>query len=173
MGKMTYGEQLKHPNWQRKRLEMLESADFMCRSCGSKDNTLHVHHKKYVKGRMAWEYENTELDVLCEDCHKKSHDGKEVLDAIVSDLTPDVIPYVTALIAGYLFGGMDIDEAQIKRARQGCEFHFELGMIISAISSLGPVKWRIVAKRSLELDQKDSGLVVNPAIRAMLESWEK
>lgn len=53
MEKMTYRQQLLHPNWQRKRLEMLSSAEYRCCNCGDGQTTLHVHHKHYVKGRMA------------------------------------------------------------------------------------------------------------------------
>lgn len=60
MLKMAYRDQLLHPNWQRKRLEMLEAAGWECTSCGGAEKTLHVHHKRYVKGRMAWEYEADE-----------------------------------------------------------------------------------------------------------------
>lgn len=73
MGKMTYAEQLAHPNWQRKRLEVLEDCEWTCQACGDTETTLHVHHKRYVKGRMAWEYKVDELQALCKDCHAKEH----------------------------------------------------------------------------------------------------
>ena len=69
MAKMTYFEQLRHPNWQRKRLEVMQAADFRCELCDDADSTLNVHHKRYVKGRLAWEYENQELQCLCQPCH--------------------------------------------------------------------------------------------------------
>lgn len=70
---MPYREQLLHPNWQRKRLEILAAADFKCRDCGSGENTLHVHHLRYRRGAMAWEYENSDLVALCEECHAERH----------------------------------------------------------------------------------------------------
>jgi hypothetical protein len=73
MQELTYSEQLRHPNWQRRRLEMLNAAGFVCQCCKTVDKTLHVHHKQYFKGRMAWEYEDKELLVLCEDCHTQEH----------------------------------------------------------------------------------------------------
>lgn len=73
MTKMTYREQLLSPFWQRKRLEMLEAAGWECSNCGDNASTLHVHHKRYVKGRMAWEYEPHELSVLCDACHQDEH----------------------------------------------------------------------------------------------------
>jgi hypothetical protein len=70
MKRMTYAEQLKHPKWQKKRLRVLERADFKCQSCLETDKTLHVHHKLYRKGAMAWEYDDNDLAVLCETCHQ-------------------------------------------------------------------------------------------------------
>ena len=67
--KLTYAEQLKHPKWQKRRLEILQRANFRCESCDDAEKTLHVHHKRYRKGAMAWEYEDSELTALCEDCH--------------------------------------------------------------------------------------------------------
>jgi len=67
---MTYAEKLKDPRWQKKRLEILERDSFMCKNCGRDDKTLHVDHKIYRKGFDPWEYDETDLQTLCEDCHK-------------------------------------------------------------------------------------------------------
>lgn len=63
---ITYLDQLKHPQWQRRRLEIMQRDAFTCQSCLSTESTLHVHHKLYIKGRMLWEYEDrrTPLDSL-------------------------------------------------------------------------------------------------------------
>lgn len=34
---------------------------------------LHVHHKYYVKGFLAWEYSNEALVTLCFSCHERTH----------------------------------------------------------------------------------------------------
>lgn len=73
MSRLTYGEQLKHPNWQRRRLERLQSAGWRCAECGDADSELHVHHERYIHGRMAWEYDDELLTVLCESCHSEHH----------------------------------------------------------------------------------------------------
>lgn len=86
MQKMTYSEQLRHPNWQRKRLAMLDSADWTCEKCDAKETTLHVHHKQYIKGRMAWEYEPHELLVLCEECHEDEHFLQDELKTLLSQV---------------------------------------------------------------------------------------
>ena len=70
---MTYSEQIKHPKWQKKRLEILERDEFRCTNCDSKDDTLHVHHYLYKKDRKIWEYNNKYLTTLCDECHSNWH----------------------------------------------------------------------------------------------------
>lgn len=97
--KLTYAEQLRHPNWQRRRLERLNASEFMCQSCLCEDKTLHVHHRRYVRGRMAWEYEDGDLQVLCEDCHSEEHGMRSQIDQLLT-----LMPSRTALalLSGYL-----------------------------------------------------------------------
>lgn len=46
MSKLSYAEQLKHPNWQRRRLQIMERDGFKCANCGDSESQLHVHHKQ-------------------------------------------------------------------------------------------------------------------------------
>ena len=66
---MNYLNQLKTPQWQKKRLQILERDQFKCRNCNDEQSQLQVHHIKYIKGRMAWEYPDKLLITLCELCH--------------------------------------------------------------------------------------------------------
>lgn len=66
---MSYYEKLKHPRWQRKRLEILNRDNFKCTRCNSSELTLHVHHIKYFKGEP-WDTPNEYLTTLCFLCHK-------------------------------------------------------------------------------------------------------
>lgn len=68
----NYAELLKHPLWQKKRLEVLNRAEFACENCGARDKTLHVHHTYYERGLNPWEYSDVSLVCLCEECHKKA-----------------------------------------------------------------------------------------------------
>jgi len=70
---MDYKEQIKHPKWQKKRTIILNRDNFQCQCCFDKENTLHVHHKEYIKGRMIWDYDNDYLITLCEECHDTIH----------------------------------------------------------------------------------------------------
>ncbi len=93
---MTYAEQLRHPRWQRRRLERLNKADFRCEKCSVDDRPLHVHHKAYRNGAAPWEYADDELLVLCEDCHRDEHDLRpasplERFECLLDALTTEAI----------------------------------------------------------------------------------
>lgn len=64
----TYAEKLKHPKWQRRRLDILQRDNFTCQLCGDTESTLHIHHKNYRRCEI-WEYEDDELITYCELCH--------------------------------------------------------------------------------------------------------
>lgn len=70
-GKPSYYELLRHPEWQKKRLKIMEAAGFECADCGDGDTTLNVHHKYYEKGAKPWEYPDDALICLCEPCHER------------------------------------------------------------------------------------------------------
>lgn len=71
---MTYKEQLKHPNWLRKKTAILERDDYQCLSCLSKEKQLCIHHVEYDKGKKAWEYPDHLLKNMCIECHNSLHD---------------------------------------------------------------------------------------------------
>ena len=70
---MTYTEKLRHPKWQKKRLQVLEKDDWKCRICRSGEKFLQVHHKAY-RPVDPWDYQADELEALCLDCHHSAHD---------------------------------------------------------------------------------------------------
>jgi len=71
--KPTYSDKLKHPKWQRKRLEILTLANWRCEFCGAEDRTLNIHHIKYRGYIDPWKYENDEMIVLCDSHHWVVH----------------------------------------------------------------------------------------------------
>lgn len=104
---MEWKDQYKHPLWQKKRLEALEGAEYMCERCCDKDAQLHVHHKRYVKGRMIWEYKTSELLVLCAECHESTHGEKDVFGYMLSQLPVSAYEELIPLVAGYFYGRSD------------------------------------------------------------------
>lgn len=82
--KLSYYDQLKHPSWQRRRLEILESCDFECSNCGSKEKTLEIHHSYYWRGKRLWEYPDHALKCYCSDCHKEAEVKKKRIEEAVA-----------------------------------------------------------------------------------------
>lgn len=148
MNKMTYAQQLAHPLWQRRRLEMLSAAGWKCTCCGSSEKTLHVHHKQYFKGRMAWEYVDAELQVLCDECHEKSH----VLDTRIKTVLARVPQEeALALLVGY-FGcayGEEYDQCYSEQPEI-----VEIGGLASCLRGQPPELvssvWDMIVKSDME-----------------------
>jgi hypothetical protein len=162
MTKMTYGEQLKHPFWQRKRLQVLEAAAWGCESCGDKGSTLHVHHRRYVKGRMAWEYEDHELQALCQACHGEQHEQRELLDRLLLSEGAE-LPNVIGLLAGYLDTQMLLHEDLQSDCRALGGPYFIEGQIAALMSR---VNWLRAGEALVGLLGGDEGLErLNPAER--------
>jgi len=135
MTKLTYSEQLKHPNWQRKRLDVLQEAGFACDVCGDTETTLNVHHRRYVKGRKVWEYEINELQCLCEHCHQEHHEHRALLDAILMD--PNVsLAAVIGLVGGFVEGELALDESISADVARVGDSHFDLGVLASILSGM-------------------------------------
>lgn len=86
---MTFQEQYKHPEWQKKRLEVLEANGFQCQSCDAVDQELHVHHPIYKKKAKLWEYKVEELRCLCHGCHEAEHIIIDCMKVVMSNLTLD------------------------------------------------------------------------------------
>jgi len=83
MAEKTYIELLRDPRWQRRRLEIMARDEFACLSCGDKERTLNVHHKRYRRGAKPWEYEDDQLITLCEDCHRSiTVDAKAIAELV-------------------------------------------------------------------------------------------
>lgn len=124
----AYGEKFKDPRWQKLRLETLQAFDFICQTCGDTKSTLNVHHVNYRKGAEPWEYQRSDLTVLCERCHEDIE--KMVipkLRALAVILPPDVTlklcnllegaAHVSLSIAGTEARAGDVLRAALERSR--------------------------------------------------------
>lgn len=165
MATMTYKEQLLHPLWQQKRLQVLEAAGWQCRACGTKEITLHVHHKKYVKGRKAWEYELSELECLCKNCHQTEHGKRELLDRLLS-AGNNSLDVAIGLLAGYLEGALDIsnDDADHQAALEVAEPWMRLGLLASLVDPSPAACLRAA---------QACGSSPNPAHEDAMAEWEE
>lgn len=166
MAKMTYSEQLRHPNWQRKRLEVMKVAGFECENCGDKDSTLNVHHRRYVKGRMAWEYEGPDLVCLCEECHKEEHEHRELLDLLLVIGGRNAFTEVIGFLGGWLEGNLMIDDPAVtKDAMSVGGSAFDFGVFGSMLNQYPDCL--------LKMLQAAGPLKLNPAQEAVVRRWQE
>ena len=169
MAKLTYAEQLKHPNWQRKRLQTLEAAEWTCEACGAKEESLNVHHKRYVKGRMVWEYEKAELAVLCEQCHREHHSDQQLLqDVLMHAGTHDAAGMAAGLMAGYLDASCMLEPEVANRVKQIFPLYYELGITASCLELEGKQTWRDAVRRVVK-----SGLPMTPTLERLVDEWAR
>jgi hypothetical protein len=72
-GESGYQKLLRDPRWQKKRLEVLEAAEWRCQDsqCNRDDLTLEVHHLYYIRGQKPWEYPPDAFLALCSGCHTR------------------------------------------------------------------------------------------------------
>lgn len=119
MANKNYFELLKHPNWQKKRLEILQRDNFTCKGCGDTDKTLNIHHKYYDFEIMPWEYTNNSLITLCDECHKHWHDMKaEYEKSLIKSIYNAGFEIIDFYILMDIFEGMDEKSIEaIKRNR--------------------------------------------------------
>ena len=110
---MTYAQQLRHPLWQRRRLQVFQLANFTCVRCGSTSRELHAHHKTYIRDRLAWEYPDNLLECLCDPCHEQAHAQKARLELLIAQRPSSELP-VLARLFQKLGQAMSTDEHAIR-----------------------------------------------------------
>ncbi len=66
---MSYAEDLKSVEWQKKRLSVLTRDNWTCQLCKDTETQLHIHHKFYQRDRKCFEYDDEDLITYCKHCH--------------------------------------------------------------------------------------------------------
>jgi hypothetical protein len=95
---LSYADDLKHPLWQQRRLRVLEHAGWACECCGDTESQLHAHHKVYLKGHKPWEYEDGQLECLCDGCHSRAHALLKQLEMAVAEHPTSTLPALARLV---------------------------------------------------------------------------
>lgn len=90
-----FWQKYKDPRWQRRRLEIMQRADFRCENCEDEGSTLNVHHKIYRKKADPWDYGDDELLCLCETCHEQWHDVRNRLNEAIAKMSGVDLEQVT------------------------------------------------------------------------------
>ncbi len=165
--KISWSQQYKHPMWQRKRLEAMEHYGFECQNCGDKETTLNVHHVRYVKRRMVWEYGVEELTVLCEPCHETEHEDKELLNRLVMEIGPGALRQAACLLGGYHDAQCSLEPGVGEMVRQTDGLYYELGMAACCLESMGIEEWRGVVRRRVAQGPS------SPTMKSAVEAWDE
>lgn len=89
---MNYKQQLNDIRWKEKSRQVKERDNFVCQKCGAnsktlpKDSNLNVHHIRYLKNTLLWDYPNEYLITLCKACHLNEHVDLHVLDSTIEEM---------------------------------------------------------------------------------------
>lgn len=94
---MTYSEKLKDPRWRLFRDQfvtrnLLDEGDNYCPECGEDSGInprWHVHHRRYIKGREPWQYDDKDLRLICEGCHERLHALEERVRNFIRAMEPN------------------------------------------------------------------------------------
>lgn len=108
----SYGDKLRDPRWQRKRLKIYERDNFTCTVCGDDTTELQVHHLTYFPGIEPWDYPDKDLVTLCRKSHEQELKRDKWEDDLLLTLRAVGVPaYEIQALAQYLrlFPGMVIE----------------------------------------------------------------
>jgi hypothetical protein len=93
MTKKEYSKLLTSSKWKNKRKIILKRDLNVCQICSVVKDIMHVHHKYYVVNKKPWEYPDTALVTLCEECHSEVHNTTKIP---VHDIELNTITYKPA-----------------------------------------------------------------------------
>lgn len=105
---MSYDELLQQPEWIA-HAQRIKQSSGRCEGCGETQARLDVHHHFYERGRLPWQYERTELAVLCRQCHRDIHGA---LGSFRRFVMPRLRPEHLKVLTGALLAGLRAHGAQ-------------------------------------------------------------
>lgn len=166
------------PQWQRKRTEIMQDANFTCQECGDSSTTLNVHHRCYIKGRKPWEYENHCLVCLCEPCHQSIELRLQNIKILAGFLRKDYLLCIMSklhamhILSGRYSGNYELDISElcitdlIKELGISCLNCMHISPYIDELISLSPIKLcdlnSIIEKIKRECPGADRHVVLSP-----------
>jgi len=117
----------------------MQRDEFRCQVCFAGELTLHIHHKRYLKGRKVWEYDLADLVTVCESCHDSLHqqrdEARDILAALPVD-GPASLGDCIGLIAGWALAHRRIGTERVPEDRP---FTVTAGQVAAFVEELG---WR-------------------------------
>lgn len=144
----TYLEKLRDPRWQKRRLEIMDRADFTCESCGFGDKTLNVHHRIYRKGVEPWDYPDSELQCLCENCHTLSHRSRQTLNETLAKIDGCYLDAVVGYAKGLYLRDNQENQVAVENHEEAAGiadcFHLSTNDVISNLDAAGSIKSEVL-----------------------------
>ena len=111
---MSYSDLLKHPEWQKKRLELMKARGWSCSICTDTSSNLQIHHLYYKRDSLPWEYPDNAFQVVCSLCHEKLEFERFINKHLHQSLFEDN------------FGLSDIlDVKKLIKRRLSCNYHHQ------------------------------------------------
>ncbi|CAI3673487.1 5-methylcytosine-specific restriction enzyme A [Clostridium neonatale] len=68
--RINYTKYLMSKHWKKTRAKAVKRADYKCQLCGTRKDTLNVHHNSYEN---LYHEKKSDLIVLCRRCHARHH----------------------------------------------------------------------------------------------------
>lgn len=112
----SYAQKLRDPRWQKRRLEILEAANWKCEDCGDGSLELQVHHTVYARGWQPWDYDARLLIAVCAVCHAARQQAEERIHMAVGQTTR-LIP-LGGLAPEFWFHVQRMAELETKRSNE-------------------------------------------------------
>jgi len=160
-----YEELLDTPEWGFRRNQILERDDHHCQECCSRDGTLHVHHRYYLKGKKPWDYPDEALVTLCEDCHKYTHEMIDEISEAMKQVNCFDLETITGYVQGVTFKHTGVFSSKNMRVIRG--FCAAKRLSPHAIEDIMRRKgWTL---RDTDLDETDTV----KSIGEVIGSWQK
>lgn len=95
----SYSDKLKDPRWQKTRLKIMERDGWKCVVCGNHEDTFHVHHTRYERGKDPWDYSPELLITLCASCHECYHQNLDAAIAFVRGVSPEQLCVLSVIFS--------------------------------------------------------------------------
>lgn len=116
----AYSRLLQRPEWQRKRMEILERDGFVCTQCkapGTPENYLQVDHKVYRNGSLPWEIENSYLQTVCVKCHKRFTELRRRVNELTGEMNMYELPAAVEMLEQFWGDTPKLAESRLRSKR--------------------------------------------------------
>lgn len=99
---MKYADQTNTPQWFAFRQQVLDIRGSECEDCHNVEAPFNIHHCRYDFERMAWEYSNDDVRVLCRSCHERLHGRERQFRWVFENVDDETLFYLLRGLMAYM-----------------------------------------------------------------------